>query len=136
MAGRLKLAGSGIVGRWRLVPLAVESSLGPCVANAGDDVGHGWKKRSSTSGFTIIELLVVMSLIVILATSFALIAVVSALDTQHRRWHVALTVGMSLLIALNLTLVIALDRPFAGAAAVSDTPYREGVPPAALVCDG
>ena len=68
MAGRLKLAGSGIMGHWRLVPLDVESSLGRCVANAGDDVSHGWKKRSSTSGFTIIELLVVMSLIVILAT--------------------------------------------------------------------
>ena len=111
---------------------AGDSPFYTSLVNSLSDITSARRNRINAAVSPLPDLL----LIVILATSFALIAVVSALDTQHRRWHVALTVGMSLLIALNLTLVIALDRPFAGAAAVSDTPYREGVPPAALVCDG
>jgi hypothetical protein len=72
--------------------------------------------------------------IVIVITSVALIATVSALDTRHRRWHAAITIALSLVVALNLTLIFALDRPFAGAAKVSDAPYREGVPASALLC--
>ena len=57
------------------------------------------------------------------------------LDTQHRRWHLILTTALTILVALNLALVISLDRPFAGAATVSDAPLREGVPSALLRCD-
>jgi len=74
-------------------------------------------------------------LVVVLVTSLALVAVASVLDTQHRRWHLILTTALTILVALNLALVISLDRPFAGAATVSDAPLREGVPTALLRCD-
>jgi uncharacterized protein (DUF983 family) len=74
-------------------------------------------------------------LIVILVTSLALIAVASALDTQHRRWHLVLTTALTILVALNLTLILTLSRPFDGAATVSDAPLREGAPSALLRCD-
>lgn len=73
-------------------------------------------------------------LIVILVTSLALIAVASALDTQHRRWHLVLTTALTILVALNLTLILTLSRPFDGAASISDAPLREGVPIALLRC--
>jgi len=73
-------------------------------------------------------------LVVITVTSVGLLAVVAALDTKHKRWHYAITGAMAVIIALNLTLVISLDRPFAGAAKVSDSPYREGIPAAVLKC--
>ena len=73
-------------------------------------------------------------LIVILVTSLALIAAASALDTQHRRWHLVLTTALTILVALNLTLILTLSRPFDGAATVSDSPLREGVPSALLSC--
>ncbi len=73
-------------------------------------------------------------LIVISITSLGLIAAVSALDTQHRGWHMVITVALTFIVALNLTLVISLDRPFDGAAKVSDSPLREGVPAAILRC--
>jgi hypothetical protein len=73
-------------------------------------------------------------LAVIVVTSIALIATISALDTRHRRWHFAITAVLTVIVALNLTLILSLDRPFAGAAKVSDDPFREGVPAAALVC--
>lgn len=74
-------------------------------------------------------------LVVILATSLALVAVASVLDTQHRRWHLILTTALTILVALNLALVITLNRPFDGAATVSDAALREGVPAALLRCD-
>ncbi len=74
-------------------------------------------------------------LIVILVTSLALIAVASALDTQHRRWHLVLTTALTILVALNLTLILTLSRPFDGAATISDSPLREGVPSALLRCE-
>jgi uncharacterized membrane protein len=73
-------------------------------------------------------------LIVIFLMSISLVAAVSVLDTQHKRWHLVLTIGVSILVALNLALVVALDRPFEGAATVSDAPYREGFPSASLRC--
>jgi len=73
-------------------------------------------------------------LIVVVITSLALIAAVSALDTKHRGWHMVFTVALTFIVALNLTLVISLDRPFDGAAKVSDAPLREGVPAAVLRC--
>ena len=74
-------------------------------------------------------------LIVIIVTSLALVAVASVLDTQHRRWHLILTTALTILVALNLALVVSLNRPFDGAATISDAPLREGVPPALLRCD-
>ena len=73
-------------------------------------------------------------LLVILATSLALIGVASVLDTQHRRWHLVLTTALTILVGLNLALVISLSRPFDGAAAIDDAPFREGVPAALLHC--
>ena len=73
-------------------------------------------------------------LVVIVATSVALIAAVSGLDTQHRRWHIAITVAITVIVSLNLALVLTLDRPFDGAAKISDAPLREGVPAADLRC--
>ena len=73
-------------------------------------------------------------LAVILLTSGVLIGLMSVLDTQHRRWHAVLITAVTLLVALNLALVFALARPFDGAAKVSDTPLREGIPAARLAC--
>ena len=73
-------------------------------------------------------------LVVIVVTSVALIATTSALDTRHRRWHLAITASLAVIVALNLTLILSLDRPFAGAAKIGDAPFRDGVPAAALVC--
>jgi len=73
-------------------------------------------------------------LVVIVVISLALLATIAALDTKHRRWHYLITGVVAVIVALNLTLVISLDRPFAGAARVSDAPYREGVLDALLNC--
>jgi len=73
-------------------------------------------------------------LVVIAVISVALLATIGALDTKHRRWHYLITAIVGIIVALNLTLVISLDRPFAGAAKVSDSAYREGVPAAVLDC--
>ncbi len=73
-------------------------------------------------------------LVVILVTSLALVGVASVLDTQHRRWHLVLTTALTILVALNLALIVTLDRPFDGAATVSDAPLREGIPSALLRC--
>ena len=74
-------------------------------------------------------------LFVIPVTSLALVAVASVPDTQHRRWHLVLITALTVLVALNLALVVALDQPFDGAAKVSDAPLREGLPPTILRCD-
>ena len=71
----------------------------------------------------------------VVVTSFALVGVASALDTQHRRWHLVLTTALTILVALNLALIVTLDRPFDGAATVSDSALREGVPGKYLRCD-
>ena len=71
----------------------------------------------------------------VLVTSLALIAMVSALDTQHRRWHIAITTALSVIVALNFLLIVTLDRPFDGAATVDDAPLREGIPSVVLRCD-
>lgn len=71
---------------------------------------------------------------VVIATSVVLVAVVSVLDTQHRRWHVALMGAVTLLVALNLALILTLARPYDGAAEVSTAPLTDGVPVAALRC--
>ncbi|MFN8028002.1 MAG: hypothetical protein U0W40_17045 [Acidimicrobiia bacterium] len=73
-------------------------------------------------------------LVVIVVISLALLATIAALDTRHRRWHYLITAIVGLIVALNLTLVISLDRPFSGAAKVSDAPYREGVLDSLLNC--
>ena len=73
-------------------------------------------------------------LAVVVMLSLGLIAAVSALDTQHRRWHAFIMIALTFIVALNLVLIISLDRPFDGAAKVSDAPMREGVPAALLKC--
>lgn len=73
-------------------------------------------------------------LVVIVATSLVMIAIASVLDTRHRRWHTVLTASVTLVVALNLTLIFALDQPYRGAARVSDAPLRDGIPAAALAC--
>ena len=73
-------------------------------------------------------------LVVILVISLALLDTIAALDTKHRRWHYLITAILALILALNLTLVISLHRPFAGSARVTDAPYREGVLDELLSC--
>jgi cytochrome bd-type quinol oxidase subunit 2 len=113
-------------------PPAVQAS--PFFANLVTqiaEVSTARHDRISAAGSPLPQLL----LVVILATSLALVAVASVLDTQHRRWHLILTTALTILVALNLALVITLNRPFDGAAKISDTPLREGVPAAVLRCD-
>ncbi len=71
----------------------------------------------------------------VLVSSLALLGAVTALDTQHRRWHIAIMTALCLIVALNFLLIVALDRPFDGAATVTDAPLREGIPVALLRCD-
>ena len=71
----------------------------------------------------------------VLLTSLALIGTVTALDTRHRRWHIAITTALCVIVALNFLLIVTLDRPFDGAATVDDAPLREGIPAALLHCD-
>lgn len=71
----------------------------------------------------------------VLLTSLALIGTVTALDTRHRRWHIAITTALCVIVALNFLLIVTLDRPFDGAAKVDDAPLREGIPAALLHCD-
>jgi hypothetical protein len=94
------------------------------------DLAQARRGRINSAASPLPELL----LIVVAITSLALIAAVSALDTQHRGWHIVITVALTFIVALNLALVISLDRPFNGAAKVSDAPLREGVPAPALRC--
>ena len=113
-------------------PPAVQASpfFGNVVAQIAE-VSTARHDRISAAGSPLPELL----LVVIIATSLALVAVASVLDTQHRRWHLILTTALTILVALNLALVITLNRPFDGAATISDAPLREGVPAALLRCD-
>jgi hypothetical protein len=46
-----------------------------------------------------------------------------------------LSTALTILVALNLTLILTLSRPFDDAATISDSPLREGVPSALLRCD-
>jgi hypothetical protein len=71
---------------------------------------------------------------VIVASSVVLVAVASCLDTQHRRWHFVLTGAVTVVVALNLTVIFALDQPYRGAATVSDGPLRDGIPAKVVAC--
>ena len=77
-----------------------------------------------------------MLVVVILVTSVVLVAVVSVLDTQHRRWHLVLITGLTVLIAINFALIVTLNWPFDGAASISAAPLREGIPSSELHCNG
>ena len=99
--------------------------------NETAEIARARRARINSASAAVPDLL----LLVILATSLALIAVASVLDTQHRRWHLVLTTALTLLVALNLTLIVSFHRPFDGAASISDAPLREGVPAAMLRCD-
>jgi NAD(P)-dependent dehydrogenase (short-subunit alcohol dehydrogenase family) len=94
------------------------------------EVSAARRERISSSSSGLPEEL----LIVVIATILVLVAVTSVLDTQHRRWHVALMAAVTLLVALNLALVLTLARPYDGAAEVSTAPLTDGVPAAALRC--
>jgi hypothetical protein len=94
------------------------------------DVAQARKSRINSASSPLPQLL----LIVIAVTSLALIAAVSALDTRHRRWHAVITVALTFIVSLNLALVISLNRPFDGAAKVSDEPLREGLSARQLRC--
>jgi hypothetical protein len=94
------------------------------------DVSSARRARISSSASGLPDEL----LAVVIATSIVLLAVTSVLDTQHRRWHVALMAALTLLVAMNLALVVSLSRPYDGAAQVSTAPFTDGVPAAALRC--
>jgi hypothetical protein len=46
-----------------------------------------------------------------------------------------LTTALTILVAVNLTLILTLSRAFDGAATINDSPLREGVPSALLRSD-
>ena len=96
-----------------------------------EDVAQARRDRINAASSPLPGLL----LAVVAITSLGLVAAVSALDTQHRRWHLLITVALTFMVALNLVLIISLNRPFEGAAKISDAPMREGVPAALLRCD-
>ena len=95
-----------------------------------DDISSARRGRINSAATPLPDLL----LIVIVITSIGLIAAVSGLDTQHRRWHIFITVALTMIVVLNLTLILNLDRPFDGAAKVSNAPLREAIPAAGGPC--
>lgn len=99
--------------------------------DALSDIAEARRARIDSALSPIPDLL----LVAVSLMSLTLIAAVSALDTKHRRWHIAITTALALIVAINLWLVVTLDRPFDGAATVSDAPLREGIPTAQLDCD-
>jgi hypothetical protein len=117
----------------------VAAAVAPAVRNPAfyestvrslEDVAQARRARINSASSPLPSLL----LVVVVAVSLGLIAAVSALDTQHRRWHMLIMVALTAVVALNLVLIISLNRPFDGAARVSDAPMREGVPAALLRC--
>jgi Protein of unknown function (DUF4239) len=64
--------------------------------------------------------------LVVLISVFVL-GVATLLNTRERGTHIALLTGLAVMMSLNLALIIALEHPFGGAIAVSDTPLRVGV---------
>ncbi len=114
----------------RVGPSVGDSAFYASTVRGLDDVAQARRGRINAATSSIPDLL----LAVIALTSLALIAAVSALDTKHRRWHALIMVALTVIVALNFTLVLALYRPFDGAAKVSDSPLREGVPAAQLRC--
>ena len=91
----------------------------PYFANVmvGDPVAgqSAWAFTQSTSG------------ILIALMSLALVVVAGALDTRHRLSHRVLVGRLTIVVALNLALVVSIDRPFSGGIKVSGAPLREGV---------
>lgn len=67
-------------------------------------------------------------LIAIVLAGFVLLTAVSLQDVRHGRAHVITVIAVSLFVALGQTLVVTLSRPFAGAATVSVSPLRDGIP--------
>jgi hypothetical protein len=116
----------------RAEPVAHNASFYDSTVRSLSDITRARRGRINSAASPLPDLL----LVVILVTSLALVAAVSALDTRHRGWHTVITVALTFIVALNLALVVSLDRPFDGAATVSDAPLREGVPAEALRCAG
>jgi Protein of unknown function (DUF4239) len=116
----------------RASPAAQTSAFYTSAVNQIGQIATARRARINAAATPLPNLL----LVVILATSLALVAVASVLDTQHRRWHLVLTTALTILVALNLALIVTLNRPFDGAATISDAPLREGIPSALLRCDG
>jgi hypothetical protein len=112
-------------------PAAQSSAFYASTVNELGQIASARRARINAAESPVPDLL----LIVILVTSLALVAVASVLDTQHRRWHLILTTALTILVSLNLPLPITPNRPFDGAATISDAPLREGVPSALLRCD-
>jgi hypothetical protein len=88
------------------------------------------RDRIDSVGTTVPGLLIA----VLVASSIVLIAVASCLDTQHRRWHFVLTGAVTVVVALNLTVIFALDNSYRGAAVVNDGPLRDGIPAKIIAC--
>jgi Protein of unknown function (DUF4239) len=114
----------------RTAPSAETSAFYTATVNQLGDIAQARRSRINAASSPLPDLL----LVVIVVTSLALIAAVSALDTQHRRWHIVITLALTLIVSLNLALILTLDRPFDGSAQVSDAPLREGLPAKGLRC--
>ena len=115
----------------RASPATQQSAFYTSTVNQLAEVASARRARINAASSPLPDLL----LVVVVVTSFALVAVASVLDTQHRRWHLLLTTALTILVALNLALIVTLNRPFDGAATVSDSALREGVPGKYLRCD-
>lgn len=112
-------------------PTSNDSAFYTATVNQVTAVAAARRARVDVASTTVPTVL----LVVIALSSLVLIGIASVLDTQHHRWHLALTAAVTVVVVLNLGLVISLARPFDGAASVSDAPLREGVPSSELVCD-
>jgi hypothetical protein len=114
----------------RTAPEAETVAFYNATVNQLSDIAQARRARINAATSPLPDLL----LMVIVVTSLALIAAVSALDTQHRRWHIVITMALTLIVSLNLALILTLDRPFDGSAQVSDAPLRQGLAAKGLRC--
>jgi hypothetical protein len=76
----------------------------------------------------------VVLVIAIVLVGFVLLTAVSLQDVRHGKAHVITVLAVALFIALGETLVVSLNRPFAGAAAISSAPLTDGLPPKYVRC--
>ena len=76
----------------------------------------------------------VVLVIAIVLVGLVLLTAVSMQDVRHPKAHLATVLAVALFVALGETVVVSLNRPFAGAAVVSSSPLTDGLPAKYVRC--
>lgn len=95
------------------------------------DTAAGERRRHLNASTTELP---AMLLILIVLAAVGLVVVAAVQATGHQRVHTVSVVALAIFVGFAIGLVVALSRPYAGAATISDAPLRLGVPPEKLRC--